>query len=52
MSDKKKEWDKVGQAAKRIFNISSVPHKRPKKPTKQDRKGNPKTGIVSMGETY
>ncbi|MCY4261817.1 MAG: hypothetical protein OXC97_00630 [Candidatus Dadabacteria bacterium] len=52
MSDKKKEWDKVNQAAKLIFNMAAVSHKRPKKPNKQDlnrkfslkkdRKGNPK----------
>ena len=56
--EKEKEWDKVDQAAKLIFNMASVPHKRPKKPNKKDlnrkfslkkdRKGNPK--IVEEGE--
>ena len=34
--EKEKEWDKVDQAAKLIFNMASAPHKRPKKPNKKD----------------
>ena len=36
MTDKNKEWDKVEQATKLIFDMSSISHKRSKKPTKQD----------------
>jgi len=47
---KKAEWDKLDKAVMSFLNTSAVPHKRPKKPTKEELNKRFKLVIDSKGK--